>query len=412
MKRRDFFRHTTVAAAALAVTGASRAAEERAIYLNPVSGADSNSGAKSAPMRTLAAAANRANAITEAGPTTLILDEGIYAVNETAIFKPATPYSQAERLTVRAAVLPDDPDWNPARMPTLIHTMPLDANWMGRPDQFGGVAYGMQIETSHVTIQGLKILGLPVVEHPKAGAIHRLYAIGRLDRTLEDLEVKQCLFAGDEVTNPNHLALLINGSSLVVDHCVFYNVKQTAVYWTGGTKGHAMRNCLVYGSYACGIWTSGVANDLDYRNNIVSASNYVWIGQGAQSAQAEMGQFAGAPGGGRGFPPGGPPAGGFPGGGPPGGRAGGPPSGPTPPESRYTVRNCLFAGNKKFTGSGAGPALNFRDNDPSFLELVDTKRTDQPIELELDQTKRNYLHAVAGSEAAKIGAGLFIKPPA
>ena len=76
------------------------------------------------------------------------------------------------------------------------------------------------------------------------------------------------------------------------------------------------------------------------------------------------------------------------------------------------MRNCLFAGNKKFTGSGAGPALNFRDNDPSFLELVDTKRTDQPIELELDQTKRNYLHAVAGSEAAKIGAGLFIKPPA
>ena len=31
-------------------------------------------------------------------------------------------------------------------------------------------------------------------------------------------------------------------------------------------------------------------------------------------------------------------------------------------------RNSLFAGNKKFTGTGGGPALNFRDNDPSFLE--------------------------------------------
>jgi hypothetical protein len=30
--------------------------------------------------------------------------------------------------------------------------------------------------------------------------------------------------------------------------------------------------------------------------------------------------------------------------------------------------------------------------------------------LEQDQTKRNYLHPIAGSEAAKIGAGLFLKP--
>ena len=75
------------------------------------------------------------------------------------------------------------------------------------------------------------------------------------------------------------------------------------------------------------------------------------------------------------------------------------------------MRGSLFAGNRKFTGSGAGPALNFRDNDPSFLELIDTKRIDQPIELEMDESKRNYLHP-AGGEAAKIGAGLFVKPVA
>jgi hypothetical protein len=45
--------------------------------------------------------------------------------------------------------------------------------------------------------------------------------------------------------------------------------------------------------------------------------------------------------------------------------------------------------------------------DPSFLELVGTKVADQPVVIERDQTKRNYLHPVAGSEAAKIGAGLF-----
>jgi hypothetical protein len=88
-------------------------------------------------------------------------------------------------LTIRAEVLPDDTEWHAGKMPTLVHTMPLSSEWNGRPDPFGGVAYGMQIETSHVTIQGLKILGMPVVEHPKSGAIHRVYPIGRNDRKLD-----------------------------------------------------------------------------------------------------------------------------------------------------------------------------------------------------------------------------------
>ena len=198
----------------------------------------------------------------------------------------------------------------------------------------------------------------------------------------------------DEVTNPNHLALLINGNGLVVDHCLFYGIKQTVVFWTPGSTGHAMRNCLVYGSYATGIWTSGVANDLDYRNNVVSNSLYVWIGQGARSTQAELNQFVG----GR--------AGGPPAGGPPPDRT---PAGPVPPESRYNVRNCLFAGNKKLTGTGAGPALNFRDSDGSLLNLFETKITEQPVQLELDQTKRNYLHVKEGTLGSDIEAGVFTK---
>jgi len=31
------------------------------------------------------------------------------------------------------------------------------------------------------------------------------------------------------------------------------------------------------------------------------------------------------------------------------------------------------------------------------------------LALELDQNKRNYLHPIEGSEAARIGAGLFTK---
>jgi len=372
----------------------ARAVDEETIYVSVGNGADSNPGTRQSPLKTLSAAAKRVNEEKGTGPTTIILTEGIYSLDQTVMIKPGRSHTKTERLTIRAESLPDDPDWGPDRMPVLVPVMPLSKDWNGRPDPFDGVAYGMQIETSHVTVQGIRMCGMPIIEHPKAGAIHRLYIIGRVERTLEDLEVKQCLFTGDEVTNPNHLALLVNGKGLLVENCLFYGIKMTVVFWTPGSTGHAMRNCLVYGSYAAGIWTSGVANDLDYRNNIVSNSLYVWIGQGARSAQAEMDQV------GRGRE-GGPPAGG-----PPPNRA---PAGPVPPESRYKVRNCLFAGNKKFTGSGAGPALNFRDNDPSFLNLIDTKITDQPVKLEFDQTKRNYLHVQEGTLGSDLGAGLFTK---
>jgi hypothetical protein len=235
----------------------------------------------------------------------------------------------------------------------------------------------MQVETAHVTIQGLKILGMPVVEHPKSGAIHRVYPIGRNDRRLDDLEIKQCLFAGEEVTNPHHLSILANGTGIVVDHCIFHNVKQPVVFWTGGSTGHAMRHCLVYSCYGCGLWTSGIANDFEFRNNIVANGNYVWISQGARSASREAGQGGGSDG-----------------------------AAPRQPV-RYKVTDSLFTGNKKFTGSGGGPALNFKDIDPAFLELVNTKRSSDPLELEADQTKRNYLHPKEDSEAARIMAGLF-----
>ena len=349
------------------------------IYLHPAKGSDTNSGTKDSPLKTLAAAAKRVNESTGTDAVTIILSEGVYAVGETAVFKPTSrSFTKDNRLTIRAEVLPDDPEWNPGRMPTLIHTMPLSPDWNGRPDPFGGVAYGMMIETSHVTIQGLKILGMPVVEHPKQGAIHRVYPIGRNGRDLDDLEIKQCLFAGDEVTNPNHLGILANGSGIVVDHCIFYHLKQPIVYWSGGSKGHAMRNTLVYGAYGCGIWTSGIANDFEFRNNVIANSFYIWISQGARSARAEAGQA-------------------------------GPGPGADARESvHYRVIDSLFTGNKKFTGSGGGPALNFRDTDPSFLELIGTKKSDEPLELEMDQSKRNYLHPKEGTDAAKIGAGLFI----
>ena len=395
MNRREALKATFAAATAAAVVRPAQVASQGAgtpapgaagdtIYVNPATGTDANPGTKNSPLRTLAGAARRVNTSDAVGPMTIVLSEGIYAIGETTLLKPERrSFSATERLTVRAEVLPDDPEWHTGRMPTLIHTMPVPTTWNGRPDPLGGAADGMVVETSHVTIQGLKILGLPVVESPKPGVIRRLYAISRLRRDLEDLEIAQCVFAGEEVTNPNHVAIIANGNGVRVHHCIFRGLKISVVYWTAASSGHAMRNCLCHDLYGSGVWTSGIANDFDYRNNVVANCNYVWTSQGGASALADAG--------GRG-----------------GRQTVATPSTPQLPV-HYKVVDSFFANDRRLTGTGTGARLEYRDIDPSFLEMVGTTVTDQAITLERDMTKRNYLHPVSGSAAAKIGAGLFLK---
>jgi hypothetical protein len=238
MKRRELLRTGLAAGGACLLTSRVRAQDAAsAIYLHPATGADTNPGSKERPVRTLAGAAQRVNASTGAGAIDIILSEGVYAVNEPALFKPANrAFTKATRLTVRAEVLPDDPGWSPQSMPVLIHTMPLSPNWMGRPDPYGGVSYGMQFETSHVTVRGLKILGTPHLEAPTPKAIHRVYPIACEAAELDDLEIKQCQFAGNRETTELHCGILARGTGVVVDHCVFHGCKITVVYWTGQAK--------------------------------------------------------------------------------------------------------------------------------------------------------------------------------
>ena len=383
MQRRDFLRHSAVGVAALAThfPRPAAAAQASEIYLNAASGDDANPGSQGSPLRTLAEAARRVNRSTGTGPLTIVLSEGIYSVGETTLLRPENrSFSALERLTIRAEVLPDDPEWHTGRMPTLIHTMPLSDTWNGRPASLGGAADGMLIETSHVSILGLKVLGMPMVESPQPGMIRRLYGISRLRRDLEDLEIGHCLFAGDEVTNPHHVGIIAHGNGVDVHHSIFRGLKISVVYWSGGSGGHAMRNCLCDGVYGSGVWTAGIAEDFRYRNNVVLNSNYVWTYQGGASAPADAGGGAGAQ-----------------------------PSVPTP-DREYEVVDSYFAANRRLAGSGTGARLEYTDLDPSFLQLVRTTVTDEPVQLERDQASRNYLHPVIGSDAARVGAGLFSTP--
>jgi len=137
MNRRQALKATLTAATAAAVLRQGRLAAQspatvpsgaagNVLHLNPATGTDTNPGTKDNPLRTLSEAARRVNTSDAAGPMTIVLSEGIYAIGETTLLKPARrSFSRTDRLTIRAEVLPDDPEWNTGRMPTLIHTTPV-----------------------------------------------------------------------------------------------------------------------------------------------------------------------------------------------------------------------------------------------------------------------------------------------
>jgi hypothetical protein len=386
MERRQFLK--IAGAAGMAITGAARADATQSsvvthgatvLVVDPARGNDHDRGMAGSPLRTLAEAVGRAIRSPGRGAVTIVLNEGIHVIDRTVgIFPKAGRFSAQARLTIRAAVLPGDAGWHVGRMPTLIHTMPLSPEWNGRVDKLGGAADGLLVGTSHVTIQGLRILGRPAIETPQPGQILRQYSISRLDRSLDDLEIAQCLFVGDEFVAPSHVAIIALGNGLKVHHCVFRNLKIAAVFWQGGSAGHEMHHCVCDGLYGSSVWTAGIAEDFGYANNLVTGGNYVWTNQSMATAAADAGARAGT-------------------------------EAPKPTKQlNYRVKDCHFAGNRRLAGSGTGARLEYADIDPGFLQLQNTTIVDVPIMLPSDATRRDYLHAPAGTPAARPGAGLFL----
>ena len=312
-------------------------------------------------MRSLAAAARLVNAATGTAAVTIVLREGVHSVADTALFKPASrTFTKEAPLTIRAEMLPDDPEWAPKRMPVLVHTMPLLPTWLGRPDPFGGVAYGMQFAVSNVRVQGLKILGTPHLEHAGERVIRRVYPIAREDAALDGLEVSQCMFIGDPNALPNHCGVLARGHGVVIDHCVFHRVKITTVFWTGDAKGCAMRNTIASGCFVTGAWVCAIADDFQFTNNVMTDN---------LSAVLFQGDIKG-----------------------------------------YKFANSLFAANVDVFGAGNGPAVNYRKLAPDVLPLPSSvKVSPASVQIEMDQAKRDYLHVKTGTAGAELGAGLFRK---
>jgi len=335
------------------------------LFVNPNSGNDNSAGSKEQPLKTLNEAAERLNHANGKGAITIYLSEGIYGLDATVTFHPVNwHFTKDERLTIRATVLPEDTVWNPGMMPVIVSAMPLDFKPNGRQDPLGGTSYGIQIETSFVTIQGLRVLGTPVHERPKEGMVRRNYPIVREGRNLEDLRITQCLFVGDKVAIPNHLAILASGQGIVVDHCVFYHCKDAIVFWFSDKPAEhcEVHHNLFIGNYGANIWSWSAAEDLKFYNNVVENANVFWILNKDEKAS-------------------------------------------------FSLSNSLISGYNELVNKGGGPAGFGEKADPSKLKFGKDVIVKKAGDLQIDQdpTSRNYLQLRSGTAGTELGAGLFTK---
>jgi hypothetical protein len=329
------------------------------LYVNPAMGRDSHSGNAESPLRTLGEAARRVNRLRGTGPVTVFLTEGIYSLDSVVKFQPEDwKFTRNDRLIIRGVSLPDDSDWQPAKMPVIVSVMPL------AKDNFGTTAYGIQVEAEHVTIQGLRVLGMPIHEKPADGIVQRVYPIVREGRNLDDLRITQCLFIGDRIAIPNHLPILVDGQGIEVDHCVFYHVKDGVVFFLSDrlAENCSMHHNLMIGNYGAAVWSWSLAPDFKYYNNVVANTNIFWVLNKNE-------------------------------------------------QSSFHLSNSMVLGYNELVNKGGG-ALDFGsagEHGKLIFGAQVTIQKEAKVEVEEDQTKRNYLHLKPGSLGADLGAGLFLK---
>ena len=323
------------------------------LYVDNSNGNDTNPGTKEKPLKTISKAAKLVNSSKKPGPTTIKVAPGMYALTGTVVFENNRPYTEEKRLIIEATVLPDEPQWKPALMPVILSTE--DPRKPGEFDKLTET-YSMKVKISHVTIQGLKFLGNPLLNNWHC-------CIERIGEKLNDLVVRQCVFVADRDGLNIYCATLATGDRFIVDHCIFKDCGACVVFWDGldeiGGHGCAMRYCIVDSAYTSGVWTCQTAEDFEFHHNIINGSEYFWM--------RKHGDL-----------------------------------------QRYKIEKCVVIGNKYWSGYGVASGPTGQTGPEVIYKEKNVVKEGQVV-LVKDKTSRNYLHVVPGTSGSDLGAGLFKK---
>ena len=247
----------------------------QAVYVDSKTGNNKNPGTKELPVYSIQKAAeiikSKNNDI-----YTMKINPGIYVLEHHVSVETQKDMAN-KRIVIEACILPDDSEWSPEKMPVIIsrsnkgeimqEDLFIKDNWITC----------FYINESHVTIRGLKF---PGYNYP----VNLYYPISRFTKEKTDLIVEQCIFTADFQFAVIQAGIIAHGDSVKVDHCIFYNVNNSVVYWqTAGNDvktGNGITNSIIYGTNVSCIWTASPDKDFIFKNNIVANCNFFWIKNG------------------------------------------------------------------------------------------------------------------------------------
>lgn len=240
----------------------------QAVYVDSNTGNDDNTGTEDAPVFSI----QKAIEIVKSQNNDIYMikiNAGMYVLDSPVSVSTDKDMTD-KRIVIAASVLPGDPLWKPEKMP-VVFSISKKGEVPGQDYHF---VVGFLINESHVTIRGLKF---PGYFYPNT----RYFPIARFNKTKTDLFVEQCLFVGNEDASHLQVGIMAHGNQIRADHCVFYNVRNSVVFWQdagdGIKSGNGITNSIIFGATQSGVWTAWPDNDFIFKNNIISDCKYAWI---------------------------------------------------------------------------------------------------------------------------------------
>ncbi len=324
--------------------------QAQAVYVDGKNGDDKNPGTKESPVYSIPKAmeiiSSRDNNI-----YLMRINPGIFVL-ERLVSIATNKEMTNKRIIIEAGVLPDDSSWTPEKMPVVINS-----SYKGEiPGEDYSYVVSFLINESHVTIRGIKFHGYV---YPNT----RYFPVARFNKTITDLVVEQCMFVGDRDAAHIQVGVIAHGNEINIDHCVFYNAKNTVVFWqdAGDTIKHGNRltNSIIIGAFQSAVWTSWPDKDFKFENNIVSNCKHVWIKNSFN-------------------------------------------------RTKYSIDNCVIVNNHYYQGVPYADGIRPEEFEINEKNVIKEGKISLRLIEDIDQPYPiDYLHVLPGSPGYNLGAGLF-----
>ena len=328
----------------------------QAVYVDSNTGDDNNEGTQETPVYSL----QKAIEIIRSSSNdiyTIKINPGIYVLNSYMVVSTGKKMTD-KRIVIEASILPDDLSWTPEKMPVIVNS-----SKKGKIQDNYNLVVSFLVDENHITIRGIKFHGY---FYPHT----RYFPIARFNKTKTDLLIEQCMFIGDANISQIQAGVIASGNEVKIDHCVFYKLRNTVVFfWDSGNgikNGNGITNSIIYGASQA-IWTVSPDKDFKFENNIVSNCRYVWAKNNFNT-------------------------------------------------TKYSIDNCVIVNNQHYLGIADNIRLSpgeFEMNENNVTKegevlLRLTGNEDKPFLDEVDKPlPKDYMHVIPNTTGYEIGAGIF-----